>query len=84
MDRRQGFDPWQGQEILPIASVSRPALMLTHPSMKRVLEVISPGGKAQPVSDADHSSHLEPKSRMSRSCTFSPPPSGAHVSEYGK
>jgi hypothetical protein len=30
------------------------------------------GGKARPRRDADNSPHLVPKSRMSRSCTFSP------------
>jgi hypothetical protein len=32
-----------------------------------------PGGKAQPGRDADHSPHLVPRSRMSRSYTSSPP-----------
>jgi hypothetical protein len=31
-----------------------------------------PGGKARPGRDADHSPHLVPRSRMSRSYTFSP------------
>jgi hypothetical protein len=31
------------------------------------------GGKARPGRDADHSPHLVPRSRMSRSCTSSPP-----------
>jgi hypothetical protein len=33
-----------------------------------------PGGKAQPGRDADHSPHLVPTLRMSRSKTSSPPP----------
>jgi hypothetical protein len=33
----------------------------------------SPGGKAWPGRDADHSSHIVPRSRMSRSLTSSPP-----------
>jgi hypothetical protein len=32
-----------------------------------------PRGKARPGRDADHSPHLVPRSRMSRSCTSSPP-----------
>jgi hypothetical protein len=32
-----------------------------------------PGGKARPRRDADHSPHLVPRSRMSRSYTSSPP-----------
>jgi hypothetical protein len=32
-----------------------------------------PRCKSQPAHEADHSSHLEPKSRMSRSYTYSPP-----------
>jgi len=31
------------------------------------------GGKARPGRDADHSPHLVPRSRMSRSYTSSPP-----------
>jgi hypothetical protein len=34
--------------------------------------VISPGVKARPGRDADHSPHLVPRSRMSRSYTSSP------------
>jgi hypothetical protein len=32
-----------------------------------------PGAKARPGRDADHSAHLAPRSRMSRSYTSSPP-----------
>jgi hypothetical protein len=35
--------------------------------------VLSPGVKARPGLDADHSPHLVPRSRMSRSYTSSPP-----------
>jgi hypothetical protein len=35
--------------------------------------VLSPGVKARPGRDADHSPHLLPRSRMSRSYTSSPP-----------
>jgi hypothetical protein len=45
--------------IFPLASVSRPALGPTKP----------PVGKARPGRDADHSPHLVPRSRMSRSYT---------------
>jgi hypothetical protein len=36
------------------------------------------GGKARPRRDADHSPHLVPRSRMSRSYISSPPPKCLH------
>jgi hypothetical protein len=38
-----------------MASVSRPALGLTQPPVQWVLGVLSPGGKARPGRDTDHS-----------------------------
>jgi hypothetical protein len=53
---RPGFDPRQGQRIFPLASVSRPALGPTQPPVQWVPGVLSPGVKARPGRDADHSS----------------------------
>jgi hypothetical protein len=69
-----GFDPRRGQRIFPLSSVSRPALGPTQP-VQWVPGVLSPGVKARPGRDADHSPHLVPRSRMSRSYTSSPPSS---------
>jgi hypothetical protein len=54
-DREIGFDPRRGQRIFPLASVSRPALGPTQPPVQRVPGVLSPGVKARPGRDADHS-----------------------------
>jgi hypothetical protein len=53
---RSGFDPRRGQRIFTLASVSRPALGPTQPPVQWVPGVLSPGGKARPGRDADHSS----------------------------
>jgi hypothetical protein len=46
----------------------------THPaSCTKGTEGSFPKGKARPGRDADHSPHLVPRSRMSRSYTSSPP-----------
>jgi hypothetical protein len=58
---------------MDFSSVSRPALRPTQPPVQWVPEVPSPGVKARPGRDADHSPHLVPRSRMSRSYTSSPP-----------
>jgi hypothetical protein len=58
--------------INPSASVSRLSLKPTHFSNQWVPGVLS-GGKARPGRNADHSPHLVPRPRMSRSYT-SPPP----------
>jgi hypothetical protein len=49
------FDPRQRQEIFPLTSVSRWALGHTQPPVQWVLGVLSPGVKARPGRDADHS-----------------------------
>jgi hypothetical protein len=53
--RRSGFDSWRGQRIFPLSSVSRPALGPTQPPVQCVPGVLSPGVKARPGRDADHS-----------------------------
>jgi hypothetical protein len=68
-----GFDPRQGQRILLLTSVSRPALRPTQPPVQ-----CAPGG---PFTGAKHgrgvtlttNPHLTPRSRMSRSYSCSPP-----------
>jgi hypothetical protein len=52
---RSGLDPRRGQRIFPLASVSRPALGLTQPPIQWVPGILSPGVKARPGRDADHS-----------------------------
>jgi hypothetical protein len=52
---RPEFDPRQGQEIFPLASVSRPALGPTQSPVQWVPGVLSPGVKARPGRNADHS-----------------------------
>jgi hypothetical protein len=52
---RSGFDSWRGQRIFPVASVSRPAVGPTQAPVQWVPGVLSPGVKARPVRDADHS-----------------------------
>jgi hypothetical protein len=44
-----------GGRIFRLTSVSRPALGPTHPPVQRVPGGPSPGGKARPGRDADHS-----------------------------
>jgi hypothetical protein len=52
---RSDFDSRRGQRIFPVAFVSRPALGPTQPPVQLVPVVLSPGVKARPGRDADHS-----------------------------
>jgi hypothetical protein len=52
---RPRFDSRQRQRIFPLSSVSRPALGPTQPPVQWVPRVLSPGAKARPGRDADHS-----------------------------
>jgi hypothetical protein len=45
----------RGERIFPVASVSRPVLGPTHPPVQWVPVILSPGVKARPGRDADHS-----------------------------
>jgi hypothetical protein len=54
-DRAIGVDPRLGQRIFPLTSVSRPALRPTQPPVQWVPGVPSPGVKARPGRDTDHS-----------------------------
>jgi hypothetical protein len=47
--------PAEAKGIFPLASVSRPALGPTQPSVQWVPGVVSPGSKTRPVSEADYS-----------------------------
>jgi hypothetical protein len=67
------FDPRQRQRIFPLDSATRPALE-AHPACYLMAAGGPiPSGKARSGRDADHSSHLVSRSRMSRSYTSSPP-----------
>jgi hypothetical protein len=54
-DRAIGVRSRLGQRIFPLASVSRPALGPTQPPVQWVPGVLSPGIKARPGRDPDHS-----------------------------
>jgi hypothetical protein len=70
---RPKFEHRQRQRIFSLASVSRPALRSIPPPIQWATGGGSfPGGKGRPGSDADHSPHLVPRSRMSRSYNSSP------------
>jgi hypothetical protein len=61
------------ERIFPVASVSTPALEPTHPPLQWIPWVLSPELKrGRGVTLTTHH-HLLPRSRMSRSYTFSPP-----------
>jgi hypothetical protein len=76
----RGSIPGRGERIFPVASVSRPALESIQPPVQLVPGVLSPGLE-RPERDAEHSPHLVPRSRMSRS--FSPLPTRASVACSG-
>jgi hypothetical protein len=52
---RSGLDSRRGQRIFHLSSVSGPALGPTQPPVQWVPGVLSPGVKARPGRDADHS-----------------------------
>jgi hypothetical protein len=54
-DRAIGVRSRQGQGIFALTSVSRQALRPTQPPVQWVPGVLSPGVKARPGRDADHS-----------------------------
>jgi hypothetical protein len=56
-----------------LALASKPALGSTQSPIQWVPRVLSPGGKARPGGDADHSPHLVPRLSVSRSYNSSPP-----------
>jgi hypothetical protein len=57
----RGSIPGRGKGF-PLASVSRPALGPTQPPVQWVPGVLSPGVKARPGRDADHSPPIVPRS----------------------
>jgi hypothetical protein len=67
----RGFYSRQGLGIFFFYTASRPALRPTQPPIQWVPVVLSPEVK-RPESEADHSPHLVPRSRM---CGAIPPPS---------
>jgi hypothetical protein len=70
---RLRFNRQQRKRIFPVASVTR-----AHPaSCPMGTGGPFPRAKARPQSDADHSPHLVPRSRMSRR-SISSPPKGLH------
>jgi hypothetical protein len=54
-DQAIGVRSPEGQRIFPLTSVSRPALGPTQPPVQWVPRLLSPGVKARPGRDADHS-----------------------------
>jgi hypothetical protein len=60
--------PAEAKDFSCSICVERPS----QPPIQWTPGVLSPGGKARSGSDSDHSPHLVPRSRMSRSYTSSP------------
>jgi hypothetical protein len=55
-DRAIGVrSPAGAKDFFPVASLSRPALRPTQPPVQWIPGVLSPGVKARPGRDADHS-----------------------------
>jgi hypothetical protein len=65
--------PGRGERIFPVASVSRPALGPTQLPVQWVPGILSPGVKSGRGMTLTTHAHLLPRSRMSRSYTFSLP-----------
>jgi hypothetical protein len=68
----RGSIPGRGERILPLSSVSRPALGPTQPPVQWVPGVRSPGVKRGRGVKLTTHPHLVPRSRMSRSYISSP------------
>jgi hypothetical protein len=69
----RGSIPGKGERIFSLASVSRPALGPTQPTVQWVPGVLSPGLKRDRGVTLITHPHLVPRSRMSRSYISSPP-----------
>jgi hypothetical protein len=68
----RGSIPGRGEWIFPLATASRQALGPTQPPTQWVPAVLSPELKQSPGVTLTTHPHLVPRSRMSRSCNFSP------------
>jgi hypothetical protein len=68
----RAIDPGREERILPLTSVSRPALEPTQPPVQWVSGALSPELKRGRFVTLTTHPHLVPMSRMSRSYTFCP------------